>query len=269
MDGREIEKPMVIEEVTALIRYASEGGIDPSGKTIGPLYESVEDYNSALEKDSEEKKIKAVKEILRLYSELTALTSAQSGGDGADSDVINGRTLLDTKENYRVQSWKILFWSLVSLVLALGTEALDLWFADIVKPEEGKLLVLLNIHRYFLDNFSPFFWGALGSCVFLMKRISDKAAKRCFDSRRWRGWTTRILLGAILGTVVVYIYDPGSFTEKNIDLDANAVAFFTGVGVRVIYGGIEKTINVLAQKFNIGNAAARTSTAQQTQGGSS
>ena len=240
MDGREIEKAMVIEEVTALIRYASERGIDPSGKIIGPLYEEVENYNSALEKESEEKKTKAAAEILRLYSGLTALTSTQTGGARADPDVINGRTLLDTKENYRAQSRKILFWGLVSVILAFGTEALDLWFADIVEPKEGKLLVLINIHRYFLDNFSPFFWGALGSCVFLMKRISDKAAKRCFDSRRWRGWTTRILLGAILGTVVVYIYDPGSFTEENINLGANAVAFFTRQAGRDMRAGNRK-----------------------------
>jgi len=98
---------------------------------------------------------------------------------------------------------------------------------------------------------SPAFWGGLGACVFLLKTLSDKGRENQFDSRSLQGWRTRILLGAVLGSVIVYIYDPESFLEGSLQVDANAIAFFTGVGIKVMYGAIEKTIDELAQRFNL------------------
>ena len=90
-----------------------------------------------------------------------------------------------------------------------------------------------------------------GSCVYLLKTLSDRASERSFDRRQLQGWGTRIMLGAILGAVVQYLYNPASFTTEAFKLDASAVAFFTGVGVKVVYGAIEKTIDMLASKMNL------------------
>ena len=56
---------------------------------------------------------------------------------------------------------------------------------------------------------------------------------------------------------MVYLFDPTILTNntqsgKSFNLTANATAFLVGVGVRVFYGGIEKIIDVVAQRFNIG-----------------
>ena len=47
---------------------------------------------------------------------------------------------------------------------------------------------------------------------------------------------SRIWLGAILGVLNLVIYDPASPTTRKVNLDGNAVAFLTGIGVKVVYG---------------------------------
>ena len=61
------------------------------------------------------------------------------------------------------------------------------------------------------------------------------------------------MLGGLLGLIFAYIYDPNGWLDsEHLNFDTNAIAFFTGVGVRVFYGGIEKFIDVIAEKFNLG-----------------
>ena len=181
-----VEEPITIEEVNALIKYVVDNGLDPDGVIIGPLCDAVNDFIAEKKKENEDKGEERLipKEILINYSKLTALASDFCMKKYGEPDGINGRTLLDTKNIYKWRSGLVMFWTMLFFILALGTESLDLWLRDIVEPEEGRLLFLINFHRYFLDNFSPFLWGATGAGVFLLKRLSDKAARRCFDSRR-------------------------------------------------------------------------------------
>ncbi len=238
-----IKDPVVPDEITALIRYASERGIDPDGAILGNLSKALRaratgaGEGPAFAKGEGAEAANDV--VLKYYSQLTKLTYP-----------VNGRTLLDTERVFRNLGW-IFFWTFFFLILAVGNKILYLWFEDLPEPEEGWPLHLLNVQRYVLDYLSPFFWGGLGSCVFLLKTLSDKAAERSFDHRQLQGWGTRIVLGAVLGAVVQYVYNPASFTTESFRLDASAVAFLTGVGVKVVYGAIEKTIDVLASKMSL------------------
>jgi hypothetical protein len=99
--------------------------------------------------------------------------------------------------------------------------------------------------------------GGLGSCIFLLKRFSDIASDRTFDSDFIGGWQTRVLLGAILGGVIQYIYDPGFIIESG--MDENALAFLVGLSVKVFYGALEKLIDAVADKLNL-NAIRRNKT---------
>jgi hypothetical protein len=37
-----------------------------------------------------------------------------------------------------------------------------------------------------------FFWGALGACIYILKRITDEAADHRFDPDKFRGWLTKM-----------------------------------------------------------------------------
>lgn len=246
--GRTVEEPVVLAEISAMIRYASERGLDPAGKLLVPLYQAVQkDHIDGT--------------VIGTYAQLVSLVNNGHTGPTVQFDGVNGRTLLDTEYRYESKARPVVLLGILFLLLAMLAGALDLWLKGEPKPSGDWMVWLANTHRYFLSKLSPFLWGATGACVFIMKRLSDKAADRCFDSLKWQGWGTRIILGAILGAIAVVIYDVKAFTEVGAHLSANAVAFLAGVGVRVIYGALEKTIDVLVEKLKLGGSQEATAQA--------
>jgi len=248
-------EPVDLAEVSSLITYASERGLDSEGHLVVPLSNAVGDYRalktvlktvdikSLSARDAARAKVAwegCRAEILRLYAQLSKLTAP-----------VNGRTLRETDTEFRGFVRPLHLFAALFLVVVIGNEILRVWLNDIVEPEEGWLLQVINFRRYFLDVCTPFLWGGLGACVWLLKRLNDFAEQQSFDSTVSHGWATRIFLGAVLGGAVQFIYDRNLFTTQELNLDASALGFLTGVGVKVVYGAIEKTIETLATKLNL------------------
>ena len=55
----------------------------------------------------------------------------------------------------------------------------------------------------------------------------------------------------MLGAIVVTIFDSSTFTEAGVNLEDSAIAFLAGLGVKVVYGAIERTVETLASKLNL------------------
>lgn len=256
-----VTEPLVVKEVTALLKYASERSLDLEASIIKPLYLAVQQLQrepfAAETAAAQVAPLVAGDElrakIVGLYSQLAKL-----------SYPVTGRTLVQTDENFTRSTRPLKLFTLLFLVLAIGNEVLKVWLGDMPEPEEGWLLVLVNIRRYVLDYCTPFLWGALGSMAYILKRLSDFAEDRTFDYASSHGWSTRIFLGAMLGGIIQFIYDPSVFVsaEAGFKMSANALGFLTGVGVKVVYGAIEKTIDTLATKMNL--EALRTTKSDST-----
>lgn len=233
-----ISESLVPDEVTALVRFASEKGIDPDGKTLAAINEAIAAHAVA----APEKRAERAGEVLSLYAKLTAVTAP-----------VNGRTLLDTSVVIRSLIWLALV-TIILLLLGLGNAVLSAWFGSQAEPEEGWEVTFFFIHQYVLNVLAPFVWGAIGACVYLLKNLYDIAADRQFDKEKFSGWWLRVILGGTLGAVVVHLFDLKALggTEENIALDAVAVAFLVGLGVKVVYGAFERLVNVLAEKMDLG-----------------
>lgn len=232
---RDISQPIVLEEVTALVRYASENGIDPGGNTLLGISNAVTEFKKKSQSPPEE----VPGEILTLYSKLAKAC-----------DNVNGRTLLDTGD----AGWVLARYFMVTgtlLVLAIGNEILAQWFADLPEEFEGWMSVLYNVRRYVLEYLSPFLWGALGACVYLLKKLYDIAADRKFDRNRLHGWYLRVILGAILAGVIYYLFDLSDMVEEGEEANAKGIAFLIGIGVKVVYGSLEKLIVFASEKLNL------------------
>ena len=90
-----------------------------------------------------------------------------------------------------------------------------------------------------------------------MKSLQDSARANVYDHHELEGWGTRILIGGILAAIVMIIFDPDTFTSESVPLTPAAIAFLTGLGVRVVYGALERIIETLADKLGLDNIRAR------------
>ena len=106
-------------------------------------------------------------------------------------------------------------------------------------------------------------WGALGSCVYLLKRLTDFAAGGYFDCVKFQGWKTRVLLGGVLGFVVLEVFQWSDVIEFSENEDSarlvahTAIPFLTGLMVRVVYGALEKVVDLGVRALNLGRDGAR------------
>jgi hypothetical protein len=229
-------------EVAALVKYASERGVDSDDGLLMRLFRALQEYD----RDPESVAIRGeslgggiaaptnAEVIVEDYSRLTRLT-----------DGVNGRNLLHGRHLMSHTRWFMLA-SFLIFAASIATLAYGGWLAD-QTPADDPLLSPILAHL--LQYFAPFLWGALGSCVYILKRISDEAAANRFDPDRFRGWMTRALLGAILGGTITYVVSPEAF--RSISVSMTALAFLTGLGTKVVYGALERLITVLVEKFNL------------------
>jgi hypothetical protein len=239
-------------EISELLVYVANSGIVVPTETLSPLYAYI--HNKGLPVDGEAKNVGSspmenALSVHEAYTQLTKITSP-----------VTGKTILHSRQ-YRESVKYIKYTAIFFLLISLFNEMIGMYIGDTSLPDEGIWSYIFNIHLYVITPLSPIFWGGLGSCIFLLKRFSDIASDRTFDADFIGGWQTRVLLGAILGGVIQYIYDPGFIVESG--MDENALAFLVGLSVKVFYGALEKLIDAVAEKLNL-NAIRRNKTEKNT-----
>lgn len=229
-------------EVAALVKYASERGIDSEDGLLTRLFRALREYEgdpASLAEDGAATSAGVAAPtnaelIVAEYARLTRLT-----------DGVNGRNLLHGR-NLMSHTRRFMLVSFLVFIASIATLAYGGWLADETRAGDPLLSPLAG---HLLQYFAPFLWGALGSCVYILKRISDEAAANRFDPDRFQGWMTRALLGAILGGTIAYLVDRDAF--GSVTLTLTALAFLTGLGTKVVYGALERLIQVLVEKFNL------------------
>ena len=194
--GLKAEIDELLEEARALVMYVArrgdEVGVDAGQREFEDLVDAV------AEVDVEDPSARAVGNLHVAYGKLTALTYK--------ARQVNGRTLLDTKGGKRFTFWaRVRRFRPLWLGFLLFCGALWLTAGKTAEPFASLRPLLL-----------PAVWGALGACVFLGKRISDRLAEMAYEDARMRGDGIRVFLGAMLGVVAVGLFFP--------ELDGSEVA---------------------------------------------
>lgn len=225
-----------VREVRALIHWVTDRAIDSSAAVTVPLNKTLHAYE--VEGDCT-KKAALESEILRLYSQLTALTYPKHE--------VNGWTILSTAQIGRHIRVTIL-WGVVFFLLAAVTQILGTWYTQSQPPTAGFAYGLYLFHQLALVYLFPFFWGGLGASIFLIKRLGDKAAASSFNARLLRGQSTRVFLGAILGAVVVHLFYTNieQFSSGFKSVGPSGLAFLTGLSTKAIYAALEKIVDTLS-----------------------
>ena len=246
-----------LPRVNALIHFVSERGLDPGAKLIKPLHDAVAVLGLV---NTRGEFIAADAKVMMYYSQLCELTYPTMG--------VNGRTIIDTQKAWFHMGGLIL-WSLLFVICAFATEVFQQFesssglFSGLLTPEIAAQLK--GFFRAVMEPLSPFFWGGVGSCVFLLKTVSDRIVNLTFDAQKLNRYVylTRIILGAILGFVIVNLLF--SKTElATVSIGPEALAFLTGLSVKVVYGGLETLIETAYKRIGRG---ANPATGDQEQDG--
>ena len=220
-------RPVVqMDEVYALLNFAANKGI--KGKRIL-------DLSNEVHKATPDPSV-----VASLYANLVSSTQP-----------VTGRTLLDSGKPIYRRLYGISTVTAVFFVLAIGNTIVDSWVADMVEPEQTPLW--LNLKRYAWDYLTPFFWGGLGACVFLLKKVQDAAKENVYEDHLLQGWGTRVLIGGVLAAIVLIIFDPTTFTGDALPLRPAAIAFLVGLGVKAVYGALERVIEEIASRVSVEN----------------
>lgn len=233
LPGGEREPILEPAEVAALIKFASEQGCDEP-ELVSTLFRQLRAYEQAKDAEDRTAQEAATEAMLASY---TLLTKRMAGVNGRN--LIHGRRL-----GWETKGFMIL--AFLTFVSCIGTLALGDWVRNEPIPYD---FFLPEGTVHLIKFFTPFLWGALGAFVYILKRITDVAAEYRFDPDKFQGWFTRLALGAILGGTITYIIDPAQFGE--VTLNSTAIAFLTGLGTKVIYGGLQRLIQILAEKMNL------------------
>jgi hypothetical protein len=214
------------EEVNALLNYTLNKGISVDTEVLDILYRE-------LSSDKSESVVK----VHTAYSKLCKT-----------SKPVTGHTIV-ASNSVKKHAWPVVVLSIVFFFLAMSNEIMSMMFDDGITAEGSASYGLMNFQIYVLDKLAPVLWGGLGSCVYLMKLYSDLAKDKIFEPEKIGGWGSRVVLGAILGGVIQYIFSPDFLTSSGID--DYALAFLVGLSVKVVYGALEKTIEAIAEKMNL------------------
>lgn len=234
----ELTSALNIGEVVALIRYASERGINPNG-LLEELFEDIARFR-------DERLIGQAKRILANYTKLCELTQPVTG-----RNVYGAENLLFETKWFTISTFLI-------FLISIGFLAVGLWMRD--EPlSDGYFGMPSTVLNHYLPFLTPFFWGALGSCVFILKKINDEASTLTFDPDQFKGWVTRALLGAVLGGSIIHVIDQEAFGA--VAITSTAIAFLAGLGTKAVYGGLEKVIELLVEKMNLQTLKRRKTTA--------
>lgn len=224
-------RPVVsTREVFALLEYAAHKGIER---------DKIERLSTEIHKDTPN-----ASSVAALYADLAAKTTP-----------VTGRSLVDSRDEGFHRLAGIATVTTIFFVLAVGNFIVDAWVADLLEPERGS--IWLDLKRYVWDYLTPFFWGGLGACVFVLKRVQDAAQECTYEHHLMQNWLTRILIGGVLAAIVLIIFDPSTFTSQGLPLRPAAIAFLTGLGVKAVYGGLERLIDEIAKHFKVESLAEK------------
>ena len=247
-----------LRECEALISYIGRHGDilhDPNGHNVQESQSAYDELVSAVVQCRHDGlTTDNWKPLALAYAKVTQFTYKSKG--------INGRTLLDTwsgsqplfgqttttanPSRFSIMKGhkRPLTIAAFSFVAAIVLQAAASWAGRVTDP--GNLGALSALIYWPINNLAPLllsvFWGAIGSCIFLMKRISDKLFEMSYESARQKGDLARIFVGAFLGVAVVQLFFPDfgeTLAVGDISFGPPTAALTAGLAVKPIYTAFE------------------------------
>ena len=211
-----------VKEVCALLGYATNAGIGK--EKVAALYEEIQKPDSDMD----------LTRVALLYCELTEQTKP-----------VTGRTVTDSSASAHTRLGRISVVTGLFFTFAFGNYIAISWLGDL--PDGEGISPWLELMAHTWDAMTPFFWGGLGSCVYLIKKVDDAASAHQYENHQLKGWVTRILIGGLLGSVTMIVCSPFIFSELTLPITPHVIAFVTGLSSKTVYSIFEGIVDRYAR----------------------
>ena len=139
--------------------------------------------------------------------------------------------------------------------LALLLQAVLGWAGRVSDPSKlGSLIGWYWIVKDLAPLLLAGLWGGIGSCIFLMKKLTDRLSAMTYEQSRQKGDLARIFVGAFLGMAAVEIALGEASGEAmmvgQVSLAPNLVALAAGLATKTVYGLLEALIEGIAERVS-------------------
>jgi hypothetical protein len=124
----------------------------------------------------------------------------------------------------------------------------------------GKLEMLL---AFFADYLLPMLYGLIGSCAFVLRKLSDEIDKMTYAHDARVRHTLRLNVGLLAGLAVGWFLKPGAGDLSLTSLSPLALAFIAGYGSDLFFVFLDKIVNTFAPT----SGAATATRTETTTGG--
>ncbi len=100
-------------------------------------------------------------------------------------------------------------------------------------------------YRKLSEYMMPFFYGTLGSSVYLLRKTEQLLQKRVFDPSRLPEHWNRLVLGTLSGGVASMFIQDG---DLGMGLAQGTVGFLAGYSVNLLFAAIDRTLTAILPK---------------------
>jgi hypothetical protein len=105
--------------------------------------------------------------------------------------------------------------------------------------------------RSFFELLTPWAYGGLGSCIYLLRSAHSYIWQRTFDIRRKPEYLNRILLGTMAGgAIILFVNNIAGEDGTAIQLSSAALGFLSGYSTDFLFNTIERIIAAILPKGN-------------------
>ncbi len=138
--------------------------------------------------------------------------------------------------------------TLVSVLIAVTGEFWVRYFGEPLDQTDG----IFNNIGLVLSILTPFTYGAMGACVYLLRSLHKYIIERTFDRRRRPEYVNRVLLGSVSGGAMVLLIDQVTTdTGDVIEFSSAVLGFLAGYNIDLLFSAIERISEALLPKVGI------------------
>jgi hypothetical protein len=179
--------------------------------------------------------------------------SATSNIPVTATDDVDIKTISTQRDNTRMQkdaahnllrSWNLPWegW----LVVPVPADDPERKTKEAISRMQQAQTILEVIQRYVL----PLLWGLLGSCVYILRKLSTEIKARTYSEASNIGFRLRAYLGTLGGMVIAWFIVPDATEGLIKSLSPFALAFLAGYSVELVFAAMDRILGAFTDSNN-------------------